>query len=103
DVNRHSTKASPIYSWYGPASVLLTLLALALIIPGGRRRSVARGAIVLALAPVIWIVLLGAAVPYWEWNGRYAIGGWALGCAAWAIALRIRPVAAATVALAAIT
>jgi len=103
DVNRHSTKASPIYSWYGPASVLLTLLALALIIRGVRRRSVARVAIVLALAPLIWIVLLGVAVPYWEWNGRYAIGGWALGCAAWAIALRIRPVAAATVALATIT
>jgi hypothetical protein len=103
DVNRHSTKASPIYSWYGPASVLLTLLALVLIVRGVRRRSVATVAIVLALAPVIWIVLLGLGVPYWEWNGRYVIGGWALGCAAWAIPLRIRPVAAATVALAAIT
>jgi hypothetical protein len=103
DVNRHATKASPIYSWYGPASVLLTLLALVLIVRGVRRRSVATVAVVLALAPVIWVVLLGLAIPYWEWNGRYSIGGWALGCAAWAVALRIRPVAAATVALAAIT
>jgi hypothetical protein len=103
DVNRHATKASPIYSWYGPASVLLTLLALVLIIRGVQRRSIRTVAIVLALAPVIWVVLLGVAVPYWEWNGRYSIGGWALGCAAWAIALRIRPVALATVALAAIT
>lgn len=103
DAERHSTKASPIYSWYGPASVLLTLLALVLIVRGVRRGSIATVAVVLALAPVVWIVLLGLAVPYWEWNGRYSIGGWALGCAAWAIALRIRPVAAATVALAAIT
>jgi hypothetical protein len=103
DVNRHATKASPIYSWYGPASVLLTLLAFVLIVRGLRRKSVPTVAIVLGVSPVIWIVLLGIAVPYWEWNGRYIIGGWALACAAWALALRIRPVAWATVALALVT
>jgi hypothetical protein len=103
DASRSATKASPIYSWYGPASALLTILALVLIFPPVRRRTTPRVAIVLALAPVIWIVLLGIGVPYWEWNGRYSIGGWALGCAAWAIPFRIRPVAWGTVALALIT
>ena len=50
-----------------------------------------------------WIVLLAIAVPYWEWNGRYTMGGFALAAATWGVALRVRPVAWAAAALAALS
>jgi hypothetical protein len=100
DASRSPTKASPIYSWYGPAAAALTILAVVLIFRRTRSGGLRRVALVVATAPVIWIVILGLGVPYWEWNGRYSIGGWAVGCAAWAVPLRIRPIASATVALA---
>jgi hypothetical protein len=103
DAQRSATKASPIFSWYGPLGVILTLLAIFLTIRAVRRHALPTVAVVLAVAPLIWIVLLAIAVPYWEWNGRYTIGGFALSTAAWAYALRIRPVAWATAAIAVLT
>lgn len=103
DADRSATKASPIFSWYGPLGVMLTLLAIALTIREVRRHALPAAAVLLALAPLIWIVLLAIAVPYWEWNGRYTMGGFALGASAWAVALRIRPVAWAAAAIAVLT
>jgi hypothetical protein len=103
DPNRSPTKASPIFSWYGPASVMLTSLACVLAIRAYRGRRMSRVAVVVAVAPVIWIVLLGASTPYWEWNGRYTMAGWTIGASAWALALSIRPVALGTAALAVVT
>ena len=103
DAARSATKASPIFSWYGPLGVMLTLLAIALTVREVRRRALPPVAVVIAAAPVIWIVLLGIAVPYYEWNGRYTMGGFALGTAAWAVALRVAPIAWAAAAIAALT
>jgi hypothetical protein len=103
DADRSATKASPIFSWYGPLGVLLTLLACVLIVRAVRQRQLPAVALVLAAAPFLWIVLLAIAVPYWEWNGRYTMGGFALAAATWAVALRVRPVAWAAAAVAALS
>jgi hypothetical protein len=103
DAGRSATKASPIFSWYGPLGVLLTLLACVLIVRAVRQRQLPAVALVLAAAPFLWIVLLAIAVPYWEWNGRYTMGGFALATATWAVALHVRPVAWAAAAVAALS
>jgi len=100
DSHRSATKASPIFSWYGPLGVVLTAFSLVVAIRAVRRRRLPSVAVVLAAAPILWIVLLGVGVPYWEWNGRYTMGGFALGTATWGVVLRVRPLAWATVALA---
>jgi hypothetical protein len=102
DSHRSATKASPIFSWYGPLGVILTLIAIFLAVRAVRRGALPAVTIVVASAPIIWIVLLAIAVPYWEWNGRYVMGGFALGSAAWASALRIPAVAWASAAIAAL-
>ena len=101
--DRSATKASPIFSWYGPLGVLLTLLACVVIVRAVRRHRLPAVALVLAAAPFLWIVLLAIAVPYWEWNGRYTMGGFALATATWAVVLRVRPVAWAAAAVASLT
>jgi hypothetical protein len=103
DSGRSLTKASPIFSWYGPLGFLLTLLSFALVVREVRRRKLPRVALALAAAPAIWIVLLGVGVPYWEWNGRYVMGGFVLGAATWSVALRARPLAWAVAAIASLT
>jgi hypothetical protein len=103
DAGRSATKASPIFSWYGPLGVLLTLLTCVLVVRAVRQRQLPAVALVLAAAPFLWIVLVAIAIPYWEWNGRFAMGGFALATATWAFALRVQPVAWAAVAVAALT
>ena len=89
DPDRSATKASPIFSWYGPLGVLLTLLAGVLAVRAVRRGRLPAAALAVAAAPLLWIVLLGLGVPYWEWNGRYVMGGFGLGAALWGLVLRL--------------
>jgi hypothetical protein len=103
DVHRSVTRASPIFSWYGPLGCMLTLLAIFLVVREVRRGALPAVAAVVAGAPVLWIVLLAIAVPYWEWNGRYVMGGFAVGASTWAVALRIPAVVWASAAIAALT
>jgi 4-amino-4-deoxy-L-arabinose transferase-like glycosyltransferase len=103
DSDRSATKASPIFSWYGPLGVLLTLLACVIVIREVRRRRLPAVALVVAAAPALWVVLLGVGVPYWEWNGRYAMGGFALAAATWGLVLRVPPLAWAAAAIALLT
>lgn len=103
DPNRSTSKASPIFSWYGPLGVMLTLLSLFLVYRAVRRGTINPLALLLATAPVIWIVFLGIAVPYYEWNGRYTMGGFALATATWGAVHRLRTVAWGAVAVAALS
>ena len=102
DPNRSFTKASPVFSWYGPLGVLLTLFCVFVVYRAVRRRAMRPLALLLVSAPVIWIVLLGIAVPYYEWNGRYTMGGFALATATWGTVKGLRPVAWGAVAVAAL-
>jgi hypothetical protein len=103
DPERSATKASPIFSWYGALGTLLTALAIVIAVRAVRRRELPAAAAVAAAAPVLWIVLLGIGVPYWEWNGRYAIGGFAIGAALWGLVLRWPALGLATAAVVAVT
>jgi hypothetical protein len=60
-------------------------------------------ALAVAAAPIVCIVLLGLGVPYWEWNGRYAIGGFVLGAALWGLVLRVPALRWPTAAIAVLT
>ena len=103
DAGRSATTASPLFSWYGAAGALLTILALVLVAREVRRRRLPPVALALAAAPVLWVILVGIGIPYWEWNGRYAIGGFALGAATWGVVLRLPPAGAATAAVVGLT
>ncbi len=103
DSDRSLTKASPIFSWYGPLGVLLAGLSCVLVVRAVRRRQLGAVALILSVAPAIWIVLIGVALPYAEWNGRYTMGGFALAAATWGVVLRLRPLAWAVAAVALLT
>lgn len=100
---RSATKASPIFSWCGPLGVLLTLVVACFVVRAVRRRELPPVAIALVAAPAVAVVLLGIALPYYEWNGRYVAGSFALAVGTWGTALAVRPVAWGAAALAAIT
>ena len=103
DPERSATKASPIFSWYGAPGTLLTALAIVIAVRAARRGELPAAAAVAAAAPILWVVLLGVGVPYWEWNGRYAIGGFAVGAAVWGVVLRWPALALATATVVTLT
>src|SRR5207244_10810607 len=103
DGRRSASEASPIGAWCGPLGVLLTLAAIVVVVRAVRRGRLPPAAAVLSVAPVLWIALIGLAVPYSEWNGRYAMAGFALGAATWPVVLRPRPLAFAAITVAALT
>lgn len=103
DSARSITKASPLFSWYGPLGVLLTGLSCALVFRAIRRKELPWITSAFAAAPALWVVLLGILVPYYEWNGRHAMGGFALAAATWGVALRTPPLAWASAAVALLT
>jgi hypothetical protein len=103
DSSRSATKASPVFSWYGPVGVLLTVSSCVLVLHAVHRRRLPPVLLVLAAAPALWVVCIGLVIPYFEWNGRFAMGGFALASATWGLLLRVRPLAWATGALAVLT
>jgi hypothetical protein len=96
--DKHLTRASPFQSWYGPLGLLLVLAGFALV--WMRRRELPRVGMLLALAPVVWIVLQAVTTFYSLWDGRYVIFAVALGAAVWGLVLPIRPLAWAATGIA---
>jgi hypothetical protein len=98
--DKHLTAASPFQSWYGPAGILLVLAGFWFVGVGLRRRALPRVALLLALAPVIWLVLQAVTTFYSMWDGRYTMFAVALGAAVWGLVQPIRPLAWAATAIA---
>jgi hypothetical protein len=98
--DKHLTAPSPFQSWYGAVGLLLVLGGFVLVWRGIRRGTLPRVAIVLALAPVVWIVLQAVTTFYSIFDGRYAIFGVALAAAVWGLVLPFRPLAWAATAVA---
>jgi hypothetical protein len=96
--DKHPTRASPFQSWFGPLGVLLVLACFVLV--WMRRRELPRVGVLLALAPVVWIVLQSVTTFYSLWDGRYVIFAVALGAAVWGLVLPIRPLAWAATGIA---
>ena len=97
------TTASNVLSWYGPVGLVATTLALVLVARAVRRRSLPFASLVLAAAPIAFLVLVAITVTYFDLNGRFVMGGVALSAATWGV-IRTRPAPAiALVAVTAIT
>lgn len=98
--DKHLTTASPFQSWYGPVGLLLVLGGFVLVWLAWRRRTVPKVAIVLALAPVVWLVLQAITTFYSIFDGRYVIFGVALAATVWGLLLPYRALAWAATAIA---
>lgn len=97
------TTASESFSWFGPLGLLLvTGVGLTTVILV-RRRSVPPFAVVLAAAPLLWLVLVSISIAYDTWQGRFFIFPVALSASLWGIVLRRPPYAWAAVAIAGTT
>ncbi len=97
------TVASDSISWFGPLGLLLVIgvgvAALSLV----RRGALPTIAIVMAAAPLAWLVLLGLSLAYDEWQGRFFVYPVALSASLWGLVLPHRTFAVAAVAIASTT
>lgn len=100
DPARKITVASPNYSWFGPLGFLLGVVAIGLVVGELRRRGNGRFGALFALAPFAWLLIVGWAIGYAEFDGRYFIVPFGMAAACWGVLLRFRAVAAASVAVA---
>jgi 4-amino-4-deoxy-L-arabinose transferase-like glycosyltransferase len=98
---RLPTQASPFGSWYGPLGLVLFLVALPFVVQGVRRKTLPRVALVLALTPALFVVVLAVLTFYSAFGGRYVMFAVALACSTWGVLLRVRAIAWASGAVAA--
>ncbi len=100
---QRQSSASETYSWFGPLGLLLVVgvgVAAAVLV---RRRALPTLALILAAAPLAWLVLLSLSIGYDPWQGRFFIFPVALSASLWGIVLHVRVAATAAVAIAATT
>lgn len=97
------TAASDTGSWFGPAGLLFVVGTAAAGVVLSRRGVLTRAALVAALAPLIWTVVVALTLTYHPWQGRFFIFPVALSASLWGMLLRRPPLAWSAVALAATT
>lgn len=98
------TTASESFSWFGPLGlVLVTGVGAAATVAFVRRRSPSALSLLLAAAPLIWLVLVSLTIAYDTWQGRFFVFPVALSASLWGILLRRPPLAWACVAVGATT
>jgi len=100
---RDPTVASASQSWYGPIGFALTLAGLLLVVRSWRRGTFGSAAVVMAVAPVVFVVESAILIEHHDQNGRYAMGGFLLGASVWGQVRNSTPIAIAVVAVAATT
>jgi hypothetical protein len=103
DPGRAGTKAGTLFTWYGPVGALLAIAVGIVVVRRVRRGALPPVTVMLVLAPLVWIAGVAVAVTYFEWNGRFVMGGFALAAATWGLALEARAAAWAVVAVSAVT
>jgi hypothetical protein len=101
--HREAIPPSPFVSWYGPLGLLLFLASLPLAMREVRRGALRRSALVLAVAPLIYAVLVALGLGYSIFHGRYLMPAVALAAVTWGLVLRVRALAWAAAVLAAVT
>jgi len=85
-------------SWYGPVTLLLAPVSFVLVLRAVRARRMPTVALLLAAGPAVALVTL-LLLSYDPWRGRFFAYAFAISAATWGIALTMRPVAVAAVAL----
>ena len=101
--DREAVPPSPFVSWYGPLGVLVVLAAVVLAVREVRRGALRKAALLFALAPVLYLVVITVGLGYTPFHGRYLMPAVALGAATWGLVLRVRPLAWAVTAIATVT
>ena len=102
-VIRGASSASNLESWYGPVGLGLTIASLVLVTRSVRRGTLPWAAAVLAVAPVVTLLGTAVIVGYHAFDGRYVMGGVALGAGTWGVVRTSPAVSAAVTAVAAAT
>ncbi len=90
-------------SWFGPVAASLLVVVTTLVVHGAARRRLLPVAVVLALAPIVFVVVFGVLVPWDPWRGRFVVFAVACAAATWGLAVRTRPVLWGAIAIAAVT
>jgi hypothetical protein len=101
--DREAVPPSPFVSWYGPLGVLIVIAAVVLAVRDVRRGALRKAALLFALAPVLYLVVITIGLGYTPFHGRYLMPAVALGAATWGLVLRVRPLAWAATAIATVT
>ena len=99
--SRGASSASRMASWYGPVGLALTLASLVLVTRRSVLGTLPRVAAVLAWSPVAVLVGTAFIVGYHAFDGRYVMGGVALGAATWGVVRVSHAATAAATAVAA--
>jgi hypothetical protein len=97
------TIASDSISWFGPLGLLLVIGVGGAAVSLVRRGSLPPVAVVMAAAPLAWLLLLALSLAYDEWQGRFFVYPVALSASLWGLVLPRRAFAVAAVAIAATT
>ncbi len=90
-------------SWFGPVAASLLVVATAIVARETWRRRFAPVAVVLAAAPLLFVVVFAILVPWDPWRGRFVVFSVALAAATWGAIERFRPVLWGAVVLAVVT
>ncbi|HEU0304996.1 MAG TPA: hypothetical protein VFR32_10505 [Gaiellaceae bacterium] len=101
--HREPVPPSPFVSWYGALGLLLFVASLPLVMRAVRRGTLPRGALILPAAPALLLVLIAAGLGYSIFHGRYLMPAVALAAVTWGLVLRVRALAWAAAAIAAVT
>ena len=86
-------------SWYGAAGAVVILGGVVAAAIGARRGQLRRGAVVLAVAPLLLIAVFAFTIVYDPWRGRLVMFAVGLACAAWGWTIRVRWLSAGVAAL----
>jgi hypothetical protein len=101
--DREAVPPSAFISWYGPLGVLLVLTGVVLAVREIRAGRVRRALLALALAPVVYLVIVAVGIGYTPFHGRYLMPAMALAAATWGLLLRVRALGWAASAAATVT
>jgi hypothetical protein len=100
---REAEPPSPFISWYGALGLLLVLAATPLTVREIRRGSLRRGALILPLIPIVYVVLVVVTLAYSPFHGRYVMPAVALAAVTFGLVDTVRPLAWAASAIAVVT
>jgi Dolichyl-phosphate-mannose-protein mannosyltransferase len=95
--------SDPALSWFGPLAASLLIVGTAIVARETWRRRFAPVAIVLAAAPLLFLMVFAVLVPWDPWRGRFFVFSIALAAATWGAIERFRPALWGAVTLAAVT
>jgi hypothetical protein len=95
--------SDPALSWFGPLAASLLVVGTAIVARETWRRQCAPVAVVLAAAPLLFVVVFALLVPWDPWRGRFFVFAIALAAASWGAIERIRAALWGAVVLAVFT